>query len=310
VSEPCGGDPGSVSLKRRMTNDPLQVDEAVRRALQEDLGPEHLDVTTRLALTGPRRAGARIVAKARGVLAGIDIASAVFRACDPGVTLTQRRADGDEVRPGDLVLEIAGDAVGLLAAERTALNFLQRLSGVATLTRRFVEAVVGTGASILDTRKTTPGLRTFEKRAVALGGGVNHRVGLYDQVLLKENHFACAAPDSYEEVVARAVAGSPAGRAVVAEARDLEEAVAAVRGGAGVVMLDNFPLGHEIDAAIQAVRSEALRLGREVALEVSGGVRLDTVAAYARAGVDRISIGALTHSAPALDLSLLTEVLD
>jgi nicotinate-nucleotide pyrophosphorylase (carboxylating) len=293
-----------------MTTAPQQIDEAVRRALSEDLGPEHIDVTTRLALTGPRRAKARIVAKAAGVLAGLDIACAAFRICDPGVELGVRRDDGEDVRPGDLVLEIAGDAAGLLAAERTALNFLQRLSGVATLTRKFVEAVSGTGASILDTRKTTPGLRTFEKRAVALGGGVNHRIGLHDQVLLKENHFACATPDSYEDVVARCVAGSPGGRAVVAEARDLSEAVAAVRGGAGVVMLDNFPLGHELDVAIQAVRREAIRLGRAVALEVSGGVRLDTVVAYARAGVDRISIGALTHSAPALDLSLLTEVVD
>jgi nicotinate-nucleotide pyrophosphorylase (carboxylating) len=293
-----------------MTTDPQQIDEAVHRALSEDLGSEHLDVTTRLSLTSPRRAKARLVAKASGVMAGLDVACAVFRACDPTVSLELRREDGEAVRPGDLVLEIAGDAAGLLAAERTALNFLQRLSGVATLTRKFVDAVAGTGASILDTRKTTPGLRTFEKRAVALGGGTNHRIGLYDQVLLKENHFACAAPDSYEDVVARCVAGSPAGRAVVAEARDLAEAVAAVRGGAGVVMLDNFPLGRELDAAILAVRHEAVRVGREVALEVSGGVRLDTVAAYARAGVDRISIGALTHSAPALDLSLLTEVVD
>lgn len=293
-----------------MTTDPQQIDEAVHRALSEDLGPERLDVTTRLSLTSPRRAKAQLVAKASGVMAGLDVACAVFRACDPTVSLELRREDGEAVRPGDLVLEIAGDAAGLLAAERTALNFLQRLSGVATLTRKFVDAVAGTGASILDTRKTTPGLRTFEKRAVALGGGTNHRIGLYDQVLLKENHFACAAPDSYEDVVARCVAGSPAGRAVVAEARDLAEAVAAVRGGAGVVMLDNFPLGRELDAAILAVRHEAVRVGREVALEVSGGVRLDTVAAYARAGVDRISIGALTHSAPALDLSLLTEVVD
>ena len=291
-----------------MTIEPQQIDAAVRLALREDLGPGGVDVTTELALTGPRRASAKIVAKAIGVLAGLDVACAVFRTCDSGVVLTHRRQDGDEVRPGDIVLEIAGDAAGLLAAERTALNFMQRLSGVATLTRRFVDSVAGTGASILDTRKTTPGLRAFEKRAVALGGGVNHRIGLYDQVLLKENHFASAAPESYEAVVARAAAGSPGGRAVVAEARDLEEAVAAVRGGAGVVMLDNFPLGQELDGAIQAVRREAARLGRQVGLEVSGGVRLDTVAAYARAGVDRISIGALTHSAPALDLSLLTEV--
>ena len=280
----------------------------VDRALREDLGPTGRDVTATIALSRPRRARAAIVSKAAGVLAGLPFALATFRACDPAVELRAARADGDTLAPGDRVLEIAGDAAGLLRAERTALNFLQRLSGIATLTRRFVDAVAGTGTSILDTRKTTPGLRWAEKYAVACGGGTNHRIGLFDQVLLKENHFACALPEGYEAVVARAVAEGPAGVAVVAEARDQAEALAAVRGGAGVVMLDNFELGPRLRAAIAAVRSEAQRRGSSVAIEISGGVVLGNVADYAACGVDRISVGALTHSARALDLSLLVEL--
>ncbi len=284
------------------------VDELVARALREDLGPRGEDLTTAIVLPRPRRAAARIVAKAEGVLAGLPVAAAAFRACDAAVELRPAKADGDLVARGELVLEIAGDAAGLLRAERTALNFLQRLSGIATLTRSFVSAVAGTGARILDTRKTTPGLRVLEKYAVRQGGGTNHRIGLFDQILLKENHFACAAPDSVEQVVARAVAASPTGVPVVAEARDLDEALGAVRGGAGVVMLDNFELGVRLAEAIAAVRAEARRVMRTVAIEISGGVVLDNVRAYADCGVDRISIGALTHSARALDLSLLVEI--
>ena len=282
--------------------------EVVERALREDLGPRAEDVTVRIALRRPRSARARIVAKARGVLAGLPVAAATFRSCDPNVRLRFHREDGEDVAPGDLVMEIEGDAAALLRAERTALNFLQRMSGIATTTRRFVDAVADTSTRILDTRKTTPGLRVLEKYAVRQGGGTNHRIGLFDQVLLKENHFACALPETYQEVVARAVAEGPQGVAVVAEARDLDEAVAAVRGGAGVVMLDNFELGERLRVAIAAVREEASRLQRAVEIEISGGVVLDNVAAYAACGVDRISIGALTHSARALDLSLLCEV--
>jgi nicotinate-nucleotide pyrophosphorylase (carboxylating) len=286
------------------------VDDCVARALREDLGDPADDLSTRLALRRPRRARARILAPRGGGRPGRAAAPPPFRACDPAARIEQSCADGARVVPGDLVLEVRGDAAGLLAAERTALNFLQRLSGVASLTRRFVDAVGGGGARILETRKTTPGLRELEKYAVRVGGGTNHRTGLFDQVLLKENHFACAAPDPYEAVVARCVAASPGGRAVVAEARSLAEALAAVRGGAGVVMLDNFPLGRELDEAIAAVRAAARDLGRAVEVEISGGVTLETVAAYAAAGVDRISVGALTHSARALDLSMLVEVED
>ncbi|MGE0143616.1 MAG: carboxylating nicotinate-nucleotide diphosphorylase [Planctomycetota bacterium] len=284
------------------------VADLVGRALREDLGPESDDVTARLAIRRPRRARARIVAKATGVIAGMRMAKATFERTDPSVRVEVLRGDGVAVVPGDVVLTLEGDAAALLAAERTALNFLQRSSGIATLTRRFVDAVVGTSVAILDTRKTTPGLRMVEKAAVAAGGGTNHRIGLFDQVLLKENHFACALPESYESVVARAVADGPRGVAVVAEARDLAEALAAVRGGAGVVMLDNFPLGPRLTEAIAAVRAEAAKFARSVAIEISGGVVLENVRAYAECGVDRISVGALTHSARALDLSLLVDI--
>jgi nicotinate-nucleotide pyrophosphorylase (carboxylating) len=240
--------------------------DCVRRALAEDLGTETLavdaDVTCHLAV--PRR-------------------------------------DGDLVTPGDPVLEVTGAAPAILAAERTALNFLQRLSGIATAVRAMVDAVAGTGAVVLDTRKTTPGLRWLEKRAVVAGGGKNHRFGLFDQVLLKENHFALARPTPYEDVVRRCVAGQS--KPVVAEARTEAEAVAAVRGGAAVVLLDNFAPGPELRRAVAAVRSAAA--GRAVAIEASGGITPGNARAFAECGVDRLSAGSITHSAPALDLSLL-----
>jgi len=253
---------------------------------------------------------ARVRCKQDGVLAGLVVALACVRAVGAapggaGIVAEPLRADGDRVRAGDVVMQVAGPAPAVLVAERTLLNFLQRLSGIATLTRRFVDAVAGTGARIFDTRKTTPGLRALEKHAVLLGGGCNHRHGLHDQVLLKENHFALARPTSYAAVVERCVQAGLG--PVVAEARTLEEARAAVRGGASVVMLDNFPPGPELTAAVAAVRGEAQHRARPVEVEVSGGVRLETVRSYAECGVDRISIGALTHSAPALDISMKVE---
>jgi len=281
----------------------------VRSALEEDLGGEvgagEGDVTSRLALPVGQRGRARLFAKAAGVLAGVACAVEAFRQLDRSCTLEVLLADGASVERGDLVLWVEGEMRSLLAAERTALNFVQRLSGIATRTRAFVDAVHGTGAKILDTRKTTPGLRLLEKRAVLAGGGVNHRYGLYDQVLLKENHFAFARPLEYEQVVRRCVAGQSG--PVVAEARNAAEAVAAVRGGAAVVLLDNFAPGPALTAAVVAVRNAAAAGGMVVAIEASGGVDLHSVRAFADCGVDRISIGALTHSAPALDFSLLVE---
>ncbi len=267
-------------------------------------------MTTRLALTSARRVAARIVAKADGVLAGLPLAAQSFRSLDPQAELRFHRRDGEPVVRGDLVMEIEGDAAAILAAERTALNFLQRLSGVATRTRHFVELVRGTRARILDTRKTTPGLRLLEKQAVVLGGGEAHRVGLFDQVLLKENHFACAAPEPRAEIVARVVAAQRelGDASVIVEARDEAEALAAVEGGAGVVLLDNFAPDGLLAQLVASVRLAAERRGQTLEVEVSGGVDLTTVRRYAECGVDRISIGALTHSVTALDLSLLVEV--
>jgi nicotinate-nucleotide pyrophosphorylase (carboxylating) len=281
----------------------------VRAALVEDLGvtpPTAAgDLTSRLALPERQRGRARLFAKASGVLAGTDCAVAAFTALDPTAAVALRLRDGEVVAPGALVLTVDSDMQCLLAAERTALNFVQRLSGVATRTRAFVRAVAGTPARILDTRKTTPGLRWLEKRAVLAGGGHNHRIGLYDQVLLKENHFGFARPLAYEEVVRRCVQGQSA--PVVAEARTADEALAAVRGGASVVLLDNFAPGPDLRDAVAAVRSAAAAAGRSIEVEASGGVDLGNVRAFAECGVDRISIGGLTHSAPALDFSLLVE---
>ena len=305
----CGPSPFGVGCATPMDAEQAIVDECVRRALLEDLGSSELDpdadVTSRLSVSAELRAHARITAKARGVLAGLDCAKAAFSMLDATAKVVVHRQDGDAVKPGDLVLEVEGRMRALLASERTALNFLQRLSGIATVTSQFVVAVKGTGAKILDTRKTTPGLRILEKRAVASGGGTNHRIGLYDQVLLKENHFACAKPMAYVDVVRRCVASHPA--PVVAEAQTEAEAVAAVDGGASVVLLDNFAPGPALQDAVRAVRAAAKRRGTPMQIEASGGVRLENVRAFAECGVDRVSIGALTHSAPALDLSMLVE---
>lgn len=283
--------------------------EAVRRALAEDLGDEDLaewrDVTSRWSVPAGKRGRARIISRAPGVLAGLACAITAFRLLDAGATCETTLADGARCMPGLVVVEVESRMHSLLAAERTALNFLQRLSGIATCTRAFVDAVAGTGAVILDTRKTTPGLRQLEKQAVLAGGGQNHRFGLFDQVLLKENHFGFARPTSYEETVRRCVQGQAG--PVVAEARNLTEAVAAARGGAAVVLLDNFRPDESLRAAIAAVRGVAAQIDRRVLVEASGGVTLANVRAFAECGVDRISIGALTHSAPAADLSLLVE---
>lgn len=281
--------------------------ECVLRALAEDLGgtvDAAADRTGRLAVAAGRPGRARVTARAAGIVAGLACARLAFELLDGGCTVQTACRDGDSASAGTAVLTVSGPLRVLLAAERTALNFLQRLSGIATLTRAFVDAVAGTGAVVLDTRKTTPGLRILEKQAVLAGGGHNHRFGLFDQVLLKENHFA-AAGAPVEDVVRRCVAGQSA--PVVAEARTVEDAVAAVRGGAAVVLLDNFPAGPQLVDAVHAVRTAAAETGRTVAIEASGGIRLDNVRAYAACGVDRLSVGALTHSAPALDLSMLVE---
>ncbi len=281
---------------------PALIDDYVTRALYEDLG-ESGDLTTQLCLTVPRRGRAKIRARAEGVVAGLPLAIHAFRVQDAAVEIQVLVGDGERIEAGQDLLVLGGDAAALLAAERTALNFLQRLSGIATMTRRFVDAVAGTGAVILETRKTVPTLRALDKYGVRVGGGQNHRQGLYDQVLIKENHFALAAPAGYAETVAKAVAGAEL--PVIAEARNPEEACAAVAAGAGLVLLDNFEADQQLRSLIVKMRTLAEQAGREILIEASGGIELHTARSYAECGVDRISVGALTHSVIALDLSML-----
>jgi nicotinate-nucleotide pyrophosphorylase (carboxylating) len=269
----------------------------LRAALAEDLGPG--DVTSGLLVPADAKGVGRIRAKAEGVVAGIAVAGAVFRHAAGEVPITVEPAleDGARVRPGDPVLAIRGPARVLLAGERTALNFLIRLSGIATLTARFVKAVEGTGARILDTRKTTPGLRVLERFAVRMGGGENHRFALYDAVLVKENHLA------FKRDLAAALAARPKGMPAIVEAENLAEYRAAVAAGADVVMLDEWTPGD-----VRRARQERGSRDRPL-LEISGGINLGNIRDYAEAGAERISIGALTHSAPALDLSMRVEPL-
>lgn len=269
-------------------------------ALAEDVGAG--DWTTLWTVPEERRVAARLVAKAPGVLAGMDVATAVFLRVDPQLRFVASVGDGDPVEPGVQVMEVSGAARSILTAERVALNFLQRLSGVATLTRRYVEAVAGTGAQILDTRKTTPAMRVLEKAAVRTGGGVNHRFGLHDMVMIKENHAAAAG--GIAAAVAAVRRQNRLGLRVEVETRDASEVRAALDAGADRILFDNMSL-QELRGAVALVRERA---GRAVETEASGGVTLDTVRAIAETGVDFVSVGALTHSAPALDLSLLVSL--
>jgi nicotinate-nucleotide pyrophosphorylase (carboxylating) len=274
-----------------------EIDEIVSRALAEDVGDG--DVTTMATVPADARARAVISQKAPGVVFGIELGERTFRALDPGV-VTERLAAEGEWREGGPVLQIEGSARAILTAERTALNFMQRLSGIATLTARYVTAVEGTGARILDTRKTTAGLRAFEKAAVAAGGGTNHRAGLYDAILIKENHAELAG--GVGEAVRRARAAGP-GLLVEVECRTLEEVDEALEAGADGprfrILLDNM--------SVDQLRAAVARVAGRAELEASGGVTLETVPEIARTGVQFVSVGALTHSPPALDLSLLLE---
>jgi nicotinate-nucleotide pyrophosphorylase (carboxylating) len=279
--------------RRAPALDPALLDELVARALAEDVGDG--DATAAVTIDPQARATARIRQKAPGVLYGLDLAERAFRAVDPGARI-ERLAHEGVWREDGPVLEIEGSARALLTAERTALNFLGRLSGVATLTARCVRALEGTGARVLDTRKTTPGLRMVEKAAVHAGGGVNHRIGLWDEILIKENHAAAAG--GVGEAVRRARAARP-DLPIEVEVTDLAELEEALAAGARRVMLDNM----DLETMREAV---AITAGR-ASLEASGGVTLDGLRAIGATGVDFISVGALTHSAPALDLSLLLE---
>lgn len=271
------------------------MNDLIQRALDEDLGTG--DLTSRAVVPEGSRAAGVVVAKADGMVAGLDVAAAVFAAADRGLEVELRAADGDAVSPGGELLIVRGDARAILAAERVALNLLGRLSGVATLTARYVAAVEGTGTRILDTRKTTPGMRALEKAAVVAGGGTSHRFGLYDAILVKENHVRVAG--GVGEAARRALASAGPGVMVEIEVESLEELDEALAAGVGRLLLDNMS-PDELRTAVQ-------RTGGRAELEASGGVTLDTVRAVAETGVDFVSVGALTHSAAALDVSLLFE---
>jgi nicotinate-nucleotide pyrophosphorylase (carboxylating) len=277
---------------------PLVVGDAVRRALAEDLGRAG-DITSMATIPEAATARAKLAARKRGVLAGLACAQESFAVLDPEVVFNAHRRDGDTLQPGDVAAEISGNARAILSAERTALNFTTHLSGVATLTAAFVAKVKHTRARIVCTRKTIPGLRALEKYAVRCGGGMNHRFGLDDAILIKDNHIAVAGGVAAALKAARAAAGHLVKVEIeVDSVEQLEEVLKT--GGADVALLDNM------DAATLK-RAVEIACGK-LSLEASGGVNLDTVARIAETGVDTISVGALTHSAPALDIGLDIEI--
>jgi nicotinate-nucleotide pyrophosphorylase (carboxylating) len=282
-------------------SDPNALGALVARALAEDVGPG--DITSDALVAPDTRARARLVQKQPGAVFGLDAAQEVFR--QAGADSFERLAPEGEWReevPAHVAIA-AGPARALLAAERTALNFLCHLSGIATLAARYVRAIVGSGAELLDTRKTTPGLRALEKSAVAAGGGRNHRMGLHDAILIKENHVALAG--GLAAAVRRAREADPE-REVEAECRDAAEIAEALDAGADRLLLDNMSV-EELRNAVAARDAAARAHGPVATLEASGGITLDNVRGVAGTGVDFVSVGALTHSAPALDLSMLLE---
>ena len=271
------------------------IDRIIENALQEDLHTG--DITTLAVMPEKRQVRAILKAKEPLVLAGVDVAARVFFLLDPQIRVLPLCADGAGVNPGEILMEAIGDASQLLQGERVALNLLQRMCGVATLTARYVEAVAGTGARIVDTRKTTPGLRILDKYAVRVGGGINHRTGLYDGVLIKENHITAAG--GITAAVSRARAYIPHTLKIEVETETLAEVGEALAAGADIIMLDNMGL--------DTMREAVAMIGGRALVEASGGVNLDTVRAIAETGVDIISVGALTHSARAMDISMLLE---
>lgn len=282
--------------------DPSIYHEALQRFLAEDLGTG--DITTRLLVPRQRRARGTLVAKGQIVLAGVELFAEVFRLLDPSIDVERSRTDGEEVWQGDLIESITGLACPLLTGERVALNLLQRLSGIATVTRQYVRAVAGTGVCIVDTRKTTPGLRDLEKYAVRVGGGSNHRRHLGEAVLIKDNHIRMTGGVRLALEAAKPAAGSAAWIEVeVTILKELREAVALKP---DMLLLDNMTPA-EVGQAVSVLR--AADPERKIRTEASGGITLRNVRRYAEAGVDWISIGALTHSAPAVDLSFEVEPL-
>ncbi len=271
----------------------FEIEQIIRNALQEDIGLG--DITTRATVAPGTIARAELIAKEDFVLAGLDVARQVFATLDRGLAFEKLREDGAQVRKGEVFAWLKGDASALLQGERVALNLLQRMCGVATLTWHFVQAVAGTPATIVDTRKTTPGLRILEKYAVRVGGGRNHRTSLYDGVLIKENHAMAAG--GVGPAIIRARNSVPHTLKIEVEVRDMPEVEEALQAGADIILLDNMDL-ETLAAAVE-------RIGDQALTEASGGVNLDSVVEIAATGVNYISVGALTHSAKAVDISML-----
>lgn len=277
-------------MTRKLSNS--QTLNLLREALKEDIGKG--DITSKLTIPTNKKVSALIRSKETGILAGIDITQEVFHLVNPRLKFVKVLKDGSKLKKGVVIARISGDARSILTAERTALNFLQHLSGVATLTNKFVKAVKRTKAKVLDTRKTIPGLRALQKYAVKVGGGYNHRFGLYDRVLIKENHIIAAG--GLTEAIRRADSGIWKSESIEVEARNLEQVKEALSLGVKWIMLDNM--------GIKEMR-EAVKLGKgRCKFEASGGVNLKNVRKIAATGVDYISVGALTHSVKALDISL------
>ena len=297
------------------------VRELVERALAEDIGAG--DASVAATIPPDAMARARVVAKQELVCAGLPLVEIIFKKLDPQMIVELRAKDGQAAQSGDVLLQLSGKAAAILTGERTALNFLGMLSGIATLTRRFAEQLAGTRASVRDTRKTTPGLRLLEKYAVKMGGGTNHRIGLYDEILLKENHIALAggvkaaldqahtfvaaqmrprAMTAYEAVGTTPSPTEAASLPIQIEARNEDEMREALGAGAASVLLDNMT-PEEVRRCVQIARG----LRADCVVEVSGGITLQNARAYAETGADYLSSGALTHSAPAVDVSLLVD---
>jgi nicotinate-nucleotide pyrophosphorylase (carboxylating) len=272
------------------------LDQLIKMALDEDIGSG--DITAEATIPAGMQARATINAKADLVLAGIEVVEQVFHTVNPGIRFARLVEDGTRCKTGDAVASLQGNARSLLAGERTALNFLQRLSGVATMAKRFSDAIDGTRAKILDTRKTTPGFRALEKHAVKMGGGENHRMGLYDHYLIKNNHIAVAG--SVKQALESAMRSRMEGQEIEIETRRIDEVRDALEGGADIIMLDNMSVD-QVRIAVEYVDGRAK-------LEVSGGITLDKVRSYAESGVDYISAGSITHSAPAADLNMTMEI--
>ncbi|WP_432833960.1 carboxylating nicotinate-nucleotide diphosphorylase [Dactylosporangium sp. CA-092794] len=278
---------------RKVGLDPAAVDEIVRRTLAEDLGPEGLDVTSVATIPEEQTDEADIVARADGVVAGLWVAVAVFETASGGTTAEVRKRDGERVARGDVLATVSGPTRALLTAERSALNLLCRMSGVATHTRRWADLLEGTKALVLDTRKTTPGLRVLEKYAVRAGGGTNKRMGLYDVAMIKDNHkLAAGGITAAFERVRAAFPDIP----VQVEVTTVGEAVEAVTAGATFLLLDNM--------RPELLREVVSAVGGRAELEATGNLTLATAAEYAATGVDFLSVGGLTHSSPILDIAM------